>query len=101
MVSVASVNGFSASLSLACSRLPSWWGCGFAPSTLSGSAAEYKDDGERNQQQPVDARAFRITPGPGLAASSALVWAGWQITTGAMDIAFRHRPYPGRLRNVI
>jgi hypothetical protein len=37
MVSVAPENGFSASLSFACSGLPSGWGCSFAPSTLSGS----------------------------------------------------------------
>ena len=40
MVSVAPENGFSASLSFACSGLPSGWGCSFAPSTLSGSAPE-------------------------------------------------------------
>jgi hypothetical protein len=40
MVSVAPQNGFSASLSFACSGLPSGWGCSFAPSTLSGSAAQ-------------------------------------------------------------
>ena len=40
MVSVAPENGFSASLSFACSGLPSGWGCSFAPSTLSGSAAQ-------------------------------------------------------------
>jgi Glycoside hydrolase family 44/Bacterial Ig-like domain (group 3) len=39
-VSVAPENGFSASLSFACSGLPSGWGCTFAPSTLSGSAPE-------------------------------------------------------------
>jgi hypothetical protein len=39
-VSVAPENGFSASLSFACSGLPSGWGCSFAPSTLSGSAPE-------------------------------------------------------------
>jgi hypothetical protein len=36
-VSVAPENGFSASLSFACSGLPSGWGCTFAPATLSGS----------------------------------------------------------------
>jgi hypothetical protein len=40
MVSVAPENGFSASLSFACSGLPSGWGCSFAPSTLSGSAPQ-------------------------------------------------------------
>jgi hypothetical protein len=40
MVSVTPKNGFSGSLSFACSGLPSGWGCSFAPSTLSGSAAE-------------------------------------------------------------
>jgi Glycoside hydrolase family 44/Bacterial Ig-like domain (group 3) len=40
MVSIAPENGFSASLSFACSGLPSGWGCSFAPSTLSGSAPE-------------------------------------------------------------
>jgi hypothetical protein len=40
MVAVAPENGFNASLSFACSGLPSGWGCGFAPSTLSGSAPE-------------------------------------------------------------
>jgi hypothetical protein len=39
-VAVAPENGFNASLSFACSGLPSGWGCGFAPSTLSGSAPE-------------------------------------------------------------
>jgi hypothetical protein len=39
-VSVAPENGFSASLSFACSGLPSGWGCNFAPPTLSGSAPE-------------------------------------------------------------
>ena len=39
-VSVAPENGFSASLSFACSGLPSGWGCSFAPSSLSGSAPE-------------------------------------------------------------
>jgi hypothetical protein len=39
-VSVAPENGFSASLSFACSGLPSGWGCTFAPSTLSGSAPQ-------------------------------------------------------------
>jgi hypothetical protein len=39
-VSVAPENGFSASLSFACSGLPSGWGCSFAPPTLSGSAPE-------------------------------------------------------------
>jgi hypothetical protein len=39
-VSVAPQNGFSASLSFACSGLPSGWGCTFAPPTLSGSAPE-------------------------------------------------------------
>ncbi len=40
MVSVAPENGFNASLSFACSGLPSGWGCSFAPQTLSGSAPE-------------------------------------------------------------
>jgi hypothetical protein len=39
-VSVAPENGFSASLSFACSGLPSGWGCNFAPPTLSGNAPE-------------------------------------------------------------
>jgi hypothetical protein len=39
-VSVAPENGFNASLSFACSGLPSGWGCNFAPSTLSGSGPE-------------------------------------------------------------
>ena len=39
-VSVAPENGFNASLSFACSGLPSGWGCSFAPSTVSGSAPE-------------------------------------------------------------
>jgi hypothetical protein len=39
-VSVAPENGFSASLSFACSGLPSGWGCSFAPPMLSGSAPE-------------------------------------------------------------
>ncbi|MGA3224996.1 MAG: glycoside hydrolase family 44 protein [Acidobacteriaceae bacterium] len=39
-VSVAPENGFNASLSFACSGLPSGWGCSFSPSTLSGSAAQ-------------------------------------------------------------
>ena len=39
-VSVAPENGFSASLSFACSGLPSGWGCNFAPPTLSGGAPE-------------------------------------------------------------
>jgi hypothetical protein len=39
-VSVAPENGFSASLSFACSGLPGGWGCTFAPSTLSGSAPQ-------------------------------------------------------------
>src|SRR3984957_4419864 len=39
-VSVAPENGFSASLSFACSGLPSGWGCSFSPATLSGSAAQ-------------------------------------------------------------
>jgi len=40
MVSIAPENGFSASLSFACSGVPSGWGCTFAPSTLSGSAPQ-------------------------------------------------------------
>ncbi len=39
-VSVAPQNGFSASLSFACSGLPSGWGCGFAPATLSGGTSQ-------------------------------------------------------------
>jgi hypothetical protein len=39
-VSVAPENGFNASLSFACTGLPSGWGCTFAPPTLSGSAPE-------------------------------------------------------------
>jgi len=39
-VAVAPQNGFNASLSFACSGLPSGWGCSFAPSTLSGGAPE-------------------------------------------------------------
>ncbi len=39
-VSVAPENGFSASLSFACSGLPGGWGCSFAPPTLSGSAPQ-------------------------------------------------------------
>jgi hypothetical protein len=39
-ISVAPENGFSASLSFACSGLPSGWGCTFAPSTLSGGAPQ-------------------------------------------------------------
>jgi len=39
-VSVAPENGFSASLSFACSGLPSGWGCSFAPSTLSGNKSQ-------------------------------------------------------------
>src|ERR1700691_2807349 len=39
-VSVAPENGFGASLSFACSGLPSGWGCNFAPPTLSGNAPE-------------------------------------------------------------
>jgi hypothetical protein len=40
MVAVTPSNGFSASLSFACSGLPSGWGCSFAPSTLSGSSPQ-------------------------------------------------------------
>ena len=40
MVSVSPENGFSGSLSFACSGLPSGWGCSFAPSTLSGSTPQ-------------------------------------------------------------
>jgi hypothetical protein len=39
-VSVAPQNGFNASLSFACTGLPSGWGCTFAPATLSGSGPE-------------------------------------------------------------
>ncbi len=39
-VSVAPENGFNASLSFACSGLPSGWDCSFAPSTLSGGAEQ-------------------------------------------------------------
>jgi Glycoside hydrolase family 44/Bacterial Ig-like domain (group 3) len=39
-VAIAPENGFNASLSFACSGLPSGWGCTFAPATLSGSAPE-------------------------------------------------------------
>jgi hypothetical protein len=39
-VSVAPQNGFSASLSFACSGLPNGWGCSFAPATLSGAAPQ-------------------------------------------------------------
>jgi Glycoside hydrolase family 44/Bacterial Ig-like domain (group 3) len=39
-VSVAPQSGFSASLSFACSGLPSGWGCSFAPATLSGGAPQ-------------------------------------------------------------
>ena len=37
-ISVAPANGFNASLSFACSGLPSGWGCSFSPSTVSGSS---------------------------------------------------------------
>ena len=40
MVSVAPQNGFSASLTFACSGLPSGWGCSFAPATLTGGAPQ-------------------------------------------------------------
>jgi hypothetical protein len=40
MVSVAPENGFNASLSFACTGLPSGLGCSFAPATFSGSAPE-------------------------------------------------------------
>jgi hypothetical protein len=40
MVSVAPQNGFSASLSFACSGLPSGWACSFAPVTLSGATPQ-------------------------------------------------------------
>jgi hypothetical protein len=40
MVAVAPNNGFNASLSFACTGLPSGWGCAFAPATLSGSSAQ-------------------------------------------------------------
>ncbi|HTZ59001.1 MAG TPA: glycoside hydrolase family 44 protein [Acidobacteriaceae bacterium] len=39
-VSVTPENGFSASLSFACTGLPNGWSCSFSPSTLSGSAAQ-------------------------------------------------------------
>jgi hypothetical protein len=39
-VSVTPGNGFGASLSFACSGLPSGWACNFAPPTLSGSTPE-------------------------------------------------------------
>ena len=39
-VSVAPQNGFSASLTFACSGLPSGWGCSFAPATVSGSSPQ-------------------------------------------------------------
>ncbi len=39
-VSVAPQNGFNATLSFACTGLPSGWGCTFAPATLSGSTPE-------------------------------------------------------------
>jgi hypothetical protein len=40
MVTVAPKNGFSASVSFACSGLPSGWACSFAPATLSGGTSE-------------------------------------------------------------
>ena len=40
MVAVAPSNGFNASLSFACTGLPSGWGCAFAPATLSGASAQ-------------------------------------------------------------
>jgi hypothetical protein len=39
-VSVAPQNGFIASLTFACSGLPSGWGCSFAPATLSGGTPQ-------------------------------------------------------------
>jgi hypothetical protein len=40
MVTVAPENGFTASVSFACSGLPSGWACSFAPTTLSGGASQ-------------------------------------------------------------
>jgi Glycoside hydrolase family 44/Bacterial Ig-like domain (group 3) len=40
MVAVAPNNGFNASLSFACTGLPTGWGCAFAPATLSGTSAQ-------------------------------------------------------------
>jgi Glycoside hydrolase family 44/Bacterial Ig-like domain (group 3) len=40
MVTVAPENGFSASVSFACSGLPSGWACSFAPATLSGGSSQ-------------------------------------------------------------
>jgi hypothetical protein len=39
-VSVTPVNGFNASVSFACTGLPSGWGCSFSPATVSGSTAQ-------------------------------------------------------------
>jgi hypothetical protein len=40
MVTVAPENGFTASVSFACSGLPSGWACSFAPATLSGGTSQ-------------------------------------------------------------
>jgi hypothetical protein len=57
-VSVAPENGFSASLSFACSGLPSGWGCSFAPSTLSGSKSQ------TTTMTVSQINSSRLMPGP-------------------------------------
>ena len=75
MVSVAPENGFSASLSFACSGLPSGWGCSFAPSTLSGSAAQ------STKMTVSGANSSRLMPAPSglllaLVSPLPLFWFG-------------------------
>jgi hypothetical protein len=57
-ISVAPENGFSASLSFACSGLPSGWGCSFAPSTLSGNKSQ------STTMTVSQTSSSRLMPGP-------------------------------------
>ena len=58
MVAVTPSNDFSASLSFACSGLPSGWGCSFAPATLSGGSPQ-------STKMTIGAtNSSRLTPAP-------------------------------------
>ena len=75
MVTVSPENGFSASLSFACSGLPSGWGCSFAPSTLSGSSPQSTNmTVSPTSSSRLMPAAFRI--GPGLVSPLPLFWLG-------------------------
>jgi hypothetical protein len=88
MVSVAPENGFNASLSFACTGLPSGAACSFAPPTLSGSAPESTKMtiGAANSSQLIQAPAglvwALVLPAPlcflGLSGGK-LRWTQWVL----------------------